>query len=127
MSPLDLLGRIANVEFAAMVTQVNRLGSKLRIHLVDKSYIDVSRKLPDLFGFHFGALASPGRGDPRRVGRRRLTGGMEEWKNEKNQHNERMGEWRNQRIQDQCAAFCDSTIPGFADSPILRFFRSPIR
>jgi len=55
MSPLDLLGRIANVEFAAMVTQVNRLGSKLRVHLVDKSYIDVyvSRKLPDRFGFHW--------------------------------------------------------------------------
>ena len=55
MSPLDALRRIAQVEFASIVIQANTLGSKLRVHLVDGSYVDVyvSRKLIGRFGFHW--------------------------------------------------------------------------
>ena len=55
MSQRDRLARIARVEFAAIVTQTDPLGAKLRIHLIDESYIDVyvSRKLTHRFGFHW--------------------------------------------------------------------------
>ena len=55
MSSLAQLRRIAEVEFAAIVTQTNLLGAKLRILLTDTSYVDVwvSRKLNDRFGFHW--------------------------------------------------------------------------
>ena len=55
MNPLEQLGRIAEVEFAAIVVQTSFLGSKLRILLGDTSYVDVwaSRKLHERFGFHW--------------------------------------------------------------------------
>lgn len=55
MSPLDRLRRIAEIEFAAIVVQVDALGSKLRVQLTDTSFVDVwaSRKLSGRFGFHW--------------------------------------------------------------------------
>ena len=55
MNPLDLLRRIAEVEFATIVVQTSVLGSKLRVLLTDTSYVDVwaSRKLSRRFGFHW--------------------------------------------------------------------------
>jgi hypothetical protein len=55
VSSLDLLCRIAEVEFADLVVQTNRMGAKLRILLSDTSYVDawVSRKLTGRFGFHW--------------------------------------------------------------------------
>ena len=55
MNPLDLLRRIAEVEFAAIVVQTDALGAKLRVLLTDGSYVDVwaSRKLSGRFGFHW--------------------------------------------------------------------------
>ena len=55
MNTLDLLGRIAEVEFGEIVRQTNFLGAKLRILLTDASYIDVwvSRTLSNRFGFHW--------------------------------------------------------------------------
>ena len=55
MPPLDLLRRIAEVEFAAIVVQTDVLGAKLRVLLTDTSYVDVwvSRKLHGRFGFHW--------------------------------------------------------------------------
>lgn len=55
MSPLDLLRRIAEIEYSDIVTQTDLLGSKLRVLLTDASYVDVwaSRKLEGRFGFHW--------------------------------------------------------------------------
>ncbi len=55
MISLDLLRRIAEVEFAAVVVQTDLLGAKLRVFLTDTSYVDVwvSRKLRGRFGFHW--------------------------------------------------------------------------
>jgi hypothetical protein len=55
VNPLERVRRIAEVEFAAIVTQTDVLGSKLRVLLTDTSYIDVwaSRKLSGRFGFHW--------------------------------------------------------------------------
>jgi len=55
LNPLDLLRRIAEVEFATIVVQTSVLGSKLRVLLTDTSYVDVwaSRKLSRRFGFHW--------------------------------------------------------------------------
>ena len=55
MSPLEQLRRIAEVEFAEIVVQTDRLDSKLRILLTDTSFVDVwvSQKLSGRFGFHW--------------------------------------------------------------------------
>lgn len=55
MNPLEVLRRIAEVEFASIVIQTDLIGAKLRVLLIDNSYIDVwaSRKLLDRFGFHW--------------------------------------------------------------------------
>ena len=55
MSSLAQLRRIAQVEFAAIVTQTDVLGAKLRVLLTDTSYVDVwvSRTLSGRFGFHW--------------------------------------------------------------------------
>ncbi|MBN1147472.1 MAG: hypothetical protein JXA78_09460 [Anaerolineales bacterium] len=55
MSDLNLLRRIAEVEFTAIVVQSGILENKLRVFLTDNSYVDVwvSRKLSDRFGFHW--------------------------------------------------------------------------
>ena len=55
MNPLEVLRRIAEVEFSAIVTQTDLLGAKARILLADGSYVDVwaSRKLPGRFGMHW--------------------------------------------------------------------------
>lgn len=55
MSALAQLRRIAEVEFADIVVQTDRLGVKLRVLLIDTSFVDVwvSRKLDGRFGFHW--------------------------------------------------------------------------
>jgi len=55
LSSLEQLRRIAEIEFAEIVVQSDRLGSKLRILLTDTSFVDVwvSRKLSGRFGFHW--------------------------------------------------------------------------
>lgn len=55
MNPLEMLQRVAEVEFAAIVAQTDLLGVKLRILLTDTSYVDVwaSRKLQGRFGIHW--------------------------------------------------------------------------
>lgn len=55
MSSLESLGRIAEVEFAAIVVQTDMMSAKLRVLLTDASYVDVwaSRKLVGRFGFHW--------------------------------------------------------------------------
>jgi hypothetical protein len=47
--------RIAEIEFAPIVVQTDILGSKLRVLLIDTSYVDVwvSRTLVGRFGFHW--------------------------------------------------------------------------
>jgi hypothetical protein len=47
--------RIAEIEFAPIVVQTDILGSKLRVLLIDTSYVDVwvSRALVGRFGFHW--------------------------------------------------------------------------
>jgi hypothetical protein len=55
LTPLELIRRIAEVEFADIVVQTDILGPKLRILLTDTSYVDgwASRKLSNRFGFHW--------------------------------------------------------------------------
>jgi hypothetical protein len=55
LNPFDLLRRIAEVEFAAIVVQTDFLESKLRVLLTDGGYVDVwvARKLSGRFGFHW--------------------------------------------------------------------------
>jgi len=55
MSSIELLRRIAEVEFTDVVVQADRIGAKLRVLLTDTSYVDVwvSRKLQGRFGFHW--------------------------------------------------------------------------
>ncbi|MBI5290349.1 MAG: hypothetical protein HY872_00545 [Chloroflexi bacterium] len=52
---LDDLRRVAEVEFAGLVTDAQPLGEKLRLFVSDGSYIDLwlSRKLSERFGFHW--------------------------------------------------------------------------
>jgi Family of unknown function (DUF6516) len=55
LSSLDVLRRVAEIEFSSIVVQTDLLGSKLRVLLTDGSYVDVwsSRKLEGRFGFHW--------------------------------------------------------------------------
>ena len=55
MATLDEIRRIAEVEFASVVTDAEVMGVKLRIILTDTSYVDVwvSKKLENRFGFHW--------------------------------------------------------------------------
>ena len=55
MATLDEIRRIAEVEFASIVTDAEVMGVKLRIILTDTSYVDVwvSKKLENRFGFHW--------------------------------------------------------------------------
>lgn len=55
MSSLDLLRRLVEIEYSDIVVQTDLLGAKLRVLLVDGSYVDVwcSRKLEVRFGFHW--------------------------------------------------------------------------
>jgi hypothetical protein len=47
--------RIAEIEFAHLVSAVEPLGSKLRVFIRDGSFVDiwVAEQLPDRFGFHW--------------------------------------------------------------------------
>ena len=55
MTDISNLERIAGVEFSDIVKDLIRSGYKLRIILIDGSFIDVnlSRKVKDRFGFHW--------------------------------------------------------------------------
>jgi len=55
MTTLAELRRIAEVEFSTVVACTDILSEKLRIVLVDNSFVDVwlSRKLANRFGFHW--------------------------------------------------------------------------
>ena len=55
MATIDDLQRVAEVEFADIVKNTLFITYKLRVVLVDNSFIDVniSRRLPDKFGFHW--------------------------------------------------------------------------
>lgn len=55
MTTLEILKRIADVEFNEIVESSDVSNFKLRIILIDSSYIDIniSVKIPDKFGFHW--------------------------------------------------------------------------
>jgi hypothetical protein len=55
MPLLDDIRRIAEIEFGELIADSQPLGEKLRLFVIDSSYIDVwlARKLPDRFGFHW--------------------------------------------------------------------------
>lgn len=55
MISLDDLKRIAEVEFSDIVEDTATVGVKLRVLLIDDSFIDIwlSQKLEDRFGFHW--------------------------------------------------------------------------
>lgn len=58
MSSIDDLQRIAEVEFADIVTDTITIDHKLRIFLIKDGFIDVnlSQRLPDKFGFHWEVM-----------------------------------------------------------------------
>jgi hypothetical protein len=55
MASIKDIKRIAEVEFSDIVKSTVQVGYKLRIVLINESFIDVylSQKLPDKFGFHW--------------------------------------------------------------------------
>lgn len=55
MPEIEDIKRIAEVEFTDIVSDTLQIDYKLRIILINKSFIDVnlSKKLPDKFGFHW--------------------------------------------------------------------------
>ena len=62
MPTIDDLKRIAEIEFAEIVKNTYQIEYKLRIVLVNNSFIDVylSQKLPDKFGFHWESMDEQG-------------------------------------------------------------------
>lgn len=62
MADLDDLKRVAEVEFADIVRTSIRIDYKMRIILINGSFIDVfiSEKLPNKFGFHWECMDEPG-------------------------------------------------------------------
>lgn len=55
------LKRIAEVEFADIVKETFFVGYKVRIILIDNSFIDVhlSQRIPDKFSFHWECMSGP--------------------------------------------------------------------
>lgn len=55
MPSIEDLKRIAEVEFAGIVSDTIIIDHKLRIFLIDNSFVDasLSQRLPDKFGFHW--------------------------------------------------------------------------
>ena len=55
MPTIDDLRRVAEVEFADIIRDTFFISYKLRIILIDNSFIDLnlSKKIPDRFGFHW--------------------------------------------------------------------------
>jgi hypothetical protein len=62
MTDIETLKRIAEVEFADIVLNTLRIEYKIRITLVDNSFIDIhlSQKLPAKFGFHWECMDASG-------------------------------------------------------------------
>jgi hypothetical protein len=62
MADLEDLKRIAEVEFADIVRTSMRIDYKMRIILIDNSFIDVflSERLPNKFGFHWECMDKSG-------------------------------------------------------------------
>lgn len=62
MASVDDLKRIAEIEFSDIVKTTFFIDHKLRIILSNNSFIDVnlSRKLPDRFGFHWEKMDNAG-------------------------------------------------------------------
>ncbi len=62
MAHLDDLKKIAKVEFGDIVKSVHHLDYKLRILLIDNSFIDahLSESLPGKFGYHWECMDPAG-------------------------------------------------------------------
>ena len=62
MPTIDDLKRIAEIEFTEIVKNTYQIDNKLRIVLINNSFIDVylSQKLPDKFGFHWESMDEKG-------------------------------------------------------------------
>ena len=58
MTDIETLKRIAEVEFADIVLNILRIEYKIRIILVDNSFVDIhlSQKLSGKFGFHWECM-----------------------------------------------------------------------
>ena len=55
MKILEIISRIAEVEFEAIVSFTETIGEKLRIQFIDESFVDVyfSQTIPSRFAFHW--------------------------------------------------------------------------
>lgn len=62
MPTIDDLKRIADVEFGDIVNSTHQISYKLRIILINTSFVDVhlSQRLPDKFGFHWECMDAKG-------------------------------------------------------------------
>jgi hypothetical protein len=62
MHALEDFRRIAEVEFADIVQSTMRIDYKIRMILVDNSFVDIflSQKLPGKFGFHWECMDESG-------------------------------------------------------------------
>lgn len=62
MPTIDNFKRIAEIEFTEIIKNTYQIDYKLRIVLINNSFIDVylSQKLPDKFGFHWESMDEKG-------------------------------------------------------------------
>jgi len=58
MPTIEDIKRIAEIEFSDIVKTASQIDFKLRIILINNSFVDVhlSQKLPDKFGFHWECM-----------------------------------------------------------------------
>ncbi|MCC6545496.1 MAG: hypothetical protein IT392_13545 [Nitrospirae bacterium] len=58
MAAIEDLKRIAEIEFSDIVKSTSQIDFKLRIILINNSFLDVylSQKLPDRFGYHWECM-----------------------------------------------------------------------
>jgi len=63
MPGVEDLRKIAEIEFADIITDTYQIDYKLRIVFIDKSFLDafLSKTLPDRFGFHWECMEEQGK------------------------------------------------------------------
>jgi hypothetical protein len=58
MPAIEDIKRIAEIEFSDIVKNISQIDFKLRVTLINNSFVDVylSQRLPDRFGFHWECM-----------------------------------------------------------------------
>jgi hypothetical protein len=58
MPAIEDIKRIAEIEFSDIVKNISQIDFKLRVTLINNSFVDIylSQRLPDRFGFHWECM-----------------------------------------------------------------------